>query len=70
MDADRFAMPEESIYRIIRFRENRPSRTTQQGLTLSEAQAHCKREDTHGTDKRGRWFDGYDLMQGFAGRRA
>ena len=66
MTTDRYAMPEKSIYRIIRFHATRPSRTIRQGLTISEAQAHCKREDTHGTDKRGRWFDGYDLMQGRA----
>ena len=50
----------ERIYRIVRFRFNQPSRTVRTGLTLAEAQAHCSREDTHGTDRHGnRWFDGY-----------
>lgn len=51
---------EPRIYRIIRFRQNGPARTTRNGLTLTEAQAHCSREETHGTG----WFDGYDLMRG------
>ena len=55
---------EPRIYRIIRMRESAKGRTIRKGLTLSEARAHCSRPDTHGTDSRGRWFDGYDLMKG------
>jgi hypothetical protein len=43
-------------YKIIRMRVNGRSRTIKRGLSLEEAQAHCKREDTHGPG----WFDGYD----------
>ncbi|MFY9838224.1 MAG: hypothetical protein WAK55_17490 [Xanthobacteraceae bacterium] len=42
-------------YKIVRFFKDGPSFTIKTGLTLDEAQAHCKREDTHGDD----WFDGY-----------
>ena len=45
-----------ATYKIIRFRLNGPSDTRETGLTLEEAQAHCRREDTHGPG----WFDGYD----------
>lgn len=54
----------ERIYRIIRFSFHGKARTIRTGLTLAEAQAHCRRDDTHGEDKHGRWFDGYDLMRG------
>jgi hypothetical protein len=48
-------------YRIVRFyRDGRKARTMKTGLSLGEAQAHCKREDTHGDG----WFDGYDTMRG------
>ncbi len=47
-------------YRIIRFRRDGRPRTLRNGLTLTEAQAHCGREDTHGPG----WFDGYDLVKG------
>lgn len=46
-------------YRIIRFYaphlNKRPRATGVKYDTLEEAQAHCKRADTHGED----WFDGY-----------
>ena len=51
-------------YKIIRFhngslgyeRESK-NRVIKRGLTLEEAQEHCRREDTR---KEGHWFDGYD----------
>ena len=56
-------------YKIIRHRRNflKPmhnadawgdwfnQRTIKRGLSLDEAQAHCRREDTHGAN----WFDAY-----------
>lgn len=46
-------------YKIVRmFQEDgKPSIVIKRGLSLREAQAHCRRDDTHGVD----WFDGYDL---------
>jgi hypothetical protein len=55
---------EPRIYRIIRFRQDGRPRTIRNNVTLSEAQAHCRREDTHGTWRGERWFDGYDYMPG------
>jgi hypothetical protein len=43
-------------YKIIRFRFNGRPRVIKRGLTLEEAKAHCRREDTHGEG----WFDGYE----------
>ena len=45
-------------YMIVRFfsKEGKASKIIQKGLSLEEAQEHCKREDTH---KAGIWFDGY-----------
>ena len=53
------------VYRIVRFykADNRHSRTTQSGLTLAEAQAHCQDAKTR---KDGVYFDGYDLMPAYA----
>lgn len=50
--------PMEQTYEIIRFRANGlgTPRTIKRGLTLEEAQAHCRRDDTHGPG----WFDGYE----------
>lgn len=53
-----------TTYKIIRFfkDENKPSKVIYRGLSLEDAQDHCKREDTHKKDKFGNviWFDGYD----------
>ena len=43
-------------FRILRFHKDGPTEEIQTGLTQEEAKAHCKREDTHGSD----WFDGWD----------
>ena len=51
-------------FRIVRFYNpclNRRPRTIKTGLTETEAQAHCSREDTR---ERGVYFDGYDYMKG------
>lgn len=47
-----------STYKVIRFYKDwdRPNKVILEGLTLDEAQTHCKREDAHGED----WFDGYE----------
>lgn len=55
---------EPRIYRIIRFRYSGRRRTVRNNVTLTEAQAHCSRADTHGGTGTGRWFDGYDYMLG------
>lgn len=48
-------------YVIIRFfapsKHDGYSEVIKTGLTLEEAQDHCKRDDTHVV---GEWFDGYD----------
>ena len=49
-----------AIYRIIRFRQGKRPRTIENGVTLEEAQEHCRRSDTRGPG----WFDGYDLVKG------
>jgi hypothetical protein len=43
-------------YRIVRFfADDRPTDTIVRGLTLEQAKAHCKRDDSRGDG----WFDGY-----------
>jgi len=46
------------MYKIVRFyqEENHPSKIIERGLTLEEAQEHCKDPKTR---KEGVWFDGY-----------
>ena len=46
----------EHRYKIVRFfQDDTPAQIIKTGLTLEQAQAHCKREDTQGPG----WFDGY-----------
>jgi hypothetical protein len=60
-------------YKIVRFYFNRPGyrRTIDRGLTLEEAQAHCRNPETSSstcklpvnrrrTRQAGPWFDGYE----------
>lgn len=48
----------EARYMVIRFHKNsNDKRIIKRNLTLEEAQAHCRRDDTKGKT----WFDGYDL---------
>jgi len=42
-------------YKIIRFRRKGINKVIKKGLTLEEAQAHCRKSSTHGFC----WFDGY-----------
>lgn len=46
-------------YKIVRFEFakvfDEPPKTIKTGLTLKQAQNHCKRDDTKGKE----WFDGY-----------
>jgi len=46
-------------YTIIRFYFKGSNKVLKNGLTLEEAQEHCRREDTHGDG----WFDGYECEQ-------
>jgi len=55
---------EPRIYRIIRSWQSGRRRVIRNHVTLTEAQAHCRREDTHGVSRGVRWFDGYDYMRG------
>ena len=48
-------MPEPT-YKIVRFNFQGENEVIVRGLTLDQAQAHCKRDDTHGDG----WFDGYE----------
>ena len=53
-----------TTYKIIRFRFEGNGRVIKRGLTLEEAQEHCRDPETSGSTcsdlkKRGQWFDGY-----------
>lgn len=63
------------VYRIIRLYQRGGSRTIKTGLTLEEAQAHCRNPETSSstatsamaraiTRRNGPWFDCYSLMKG------
>jgi hypothetical protein len=43
-------------YKIIRFYFSGSNEIVKKGFTLEQAQAHCRRDDTHGDG----WFDGYE----------
>jgi len=51
-------------YKIVRFnyKKDTYNEVIKTGLTLQEAQEHCRRADTHKLDKNGDvvWFDGYE----------
>lgn len=48
-------------YKILRFHKEQAPKVIKRGLSLEEAQAHCKLESTHKKDNKGNviWFDGY-----------
>lgn len=48
-----------NTYKVIRFYQDpdKSPHTIKRGLTLEEAQEHCRRPDTR---KEGEWFDGYE----------
>lgn len=49
-----------TTYKIIRFYHpstDKPNRAVRRGLTLEQAQQHCRDPKTR---KDGEWFDGYD----------
>lgn len=61
-----------TTYRIVRHYSNGLPRTIRRGLTLEQAQAHCRNPETNGrtatgaaaarrTRRCGFWFDGYDF---------
>jgi hypothetical protein len=60
-----------TTYKIVRFYKRGQGRTIRRGLTLEQAQAHCRNPETSSqtatspaarrrTAARGPWFDGYD----------
>ena len=52
-----------TTYKIVRMyapNEGKPSKIVKKGLTLEEAQAHCRKESTHKIGIDGAvWFDGF-----------
>jgi len=60
-----------TTYKIVRHYFNNGNRVIERGLTLEEAQAHCRDPETSSstattakararTKRYGKWFDGYD----------
>jgi len=45
-----------TLYNIVRFKFKGRSRIIKRGLTLEEAQEHCRNPETSGDG----WFDGYE----------
>lgn len=58
---------ENLTYKIVRsWRDNYNVEIIKTGLTLKEAQAHCRDKNTKGDNddqNRGPWFDGYEREQ-------
>jgi hypothetical protein len=48
-------------YKIVKYYQdaNKKARVIRTGLTLEEAQAHCRRPDTHNIAEG--WYDGYTV---------
>lgn len=58
---------DDKKYKIVRnyFSDNKRPRTIKSGLSLEEAQAHCRDPATSNADApnpEDRWFDGYEEM--------
>ena len=51
-------VPKPPTYYVVRMfkDEDKGDQVIKRGLSLEEAQAHCRRADTHGDG----WFDGYE----------
>ena len=47
---------DEATYSIIRFKREGANEVIETGLSLEDAQDHCRRDDTRGDG----WFDGYE----------
>lgn len=69
----RLTLPGWRTYRIVRmyFEDDQPTQVVRTGLTLAEAQAHCRDRETSSstatsadalahTRRMGQWFDGYE----------
>jgi hypothetical protein len=48
-------MSDNYHYKIMLFRRNEKPRVVRRGLSLEEAQLHCRKSSTHGDG----WFHGY-----------